>query len=142
MSESSLDYLVLQEEMLEYYNSNKVLEKFYSSDKTLAVENKLQFHRALKISNLVNDSILMYFIDLGTYHKVSESNIYRLDDQFYKLPAKVIKCSLFNAVCKEEKWSKESIEWFKSSIRKFKNFSIKSFEDDKIIQMYNRFYNS
>jgi hypothetical protein len=137
LSESCIEYLVLQEEMLAYYNeqSNKESKKFHANHKNLAVEYKSKFHRAFKISKENNEYSVMYFIDLGTYHKVHNSSIYRLDEQFYNLPAKVIKCSFYNVMSKQEKWSEESIKWFKTSVKNFKNLSVKCLEDDKIIQM-------
>ena len=138
LEQSSLDYLMLQEEMLNHYQSNSSSNINYNNDKILAVRYNSSFHRAYTLSTGKNEHhMVVYFIDLGINHEVPITDIYRLESQFFKLPAKVISCSLLDVVptSNDKKWSNESIKWFYSEIKNHKRFLVSTYNDVDILEM-------
>jgi hypothetical protein len=141
LDESIDEYIALEEEMLKYYKSNSVykIKNHYLNDKISAVQYKSLYYRASRVSSdNKNDYHLMYFIDLGVHHKISSNDIYPLQEQFCKLPAKVIKCSLHgivNSITRDKNWSNHAIDWFKKEISKHECFLASYYEDKNSLEM-------
>ena len=133
---SSEDYEDLQKNLLKYYQSNVFCAK-NRNDYLTAVRYKSEFYRACRISSYRNEN-LMYLIDLGIYqNRVQNSDIFRLSDQFYKLPAKVIQCSLYGVQTnmKDKKWSFQAIEWFKRELRKHEVLYVGTLKEYDVLKM-------
>ena len=139
LDESDDEYIYLEKEMLKFYQSNFIFKNkhHFMNDKVSAVLFDSAYYRATRVDTGDKNEHLMYFIDLGFFEKVKSYNIYPLDDQFYKLPAKVIKCSLhgIRSSRKDKKWSLDSIDWFKKEIKKYDCFLAGAYEDKTTLEM-------
>ena len=141
LTESIDDYSMLEKEMLNYYKSNYVYKNkhHYLHDRVSAVNYKSVYYRASRVSSdIKNEFHLMYFIDFGIQHKCPSNDIYPLQEQFCRLPAKLIKCSLHgitNFLTRDRNWSVQSIEWFKKEILRHECFLASSHEDKNKLEM-------
>jgi len=133
---SNDEYEDLQKRLLQYYQSN-VFSAKNRNDYLTAIRYKSQFYRACRISSYRNEN-MMYLIDLGIYlNRVQNSDIYRLADQFYKLPAKVVQCSLYGVESntKDKKWSIQAIDWFKRELHKHDSILVGTHQEHDVLKM-------
>ena len=137
LNESNEEYLILEEKMMRFYESSQTKNK--TIENAFAVRYKSNFHRAIEIKNDRNyyNEHLMYFIDKGLYKKVQNDDIYPLKEEFCKLPARVIRCSLCNILpnSSDKKWPQSAIDWFKCEIEIYDVFYASPFTQKNKVEM-------